>query len=61
MEVRPIANRYRGQLPAQCFLALLLLGDLAPDLRELLHGALHPRQPPLELSDRLERQPAPIA
>ena len=43
------------------FLALFLLGDLPTDLRELLHGALHPRQPPLQLSNRLERQPAPVA
>src|SRR5690348_3879712 len=50
-----------GQVATQCLLPLLLLRDLARDLRQLLHRALHLGQPSLQLANGLEGESPSLA
>src|SRR5207248_444495 len=61
MEVCPITDGQYREITLQCGLALLLLRDLARDLGELDHRALHARESPLELAHGFECQAAPVA
>ena len=51
----------RGQIGTEHRVAIVLLGDVLRHLAQLLDGALHLHEPPLELRHDIERLPAPLA
>src|SRR6185503_17624837 len=58
---RIVAHRDRREIALERLVTLFLLGDLAPDLRELLQGALHLGQAALESTDGFQRLLSAIA